>query len=317
MKIALSAAVLLLLVSGCQKNLSGTKDSINGETLSSDALTPLPCHSISFKIDKADVPGEVPTFRFTKTLYSDTRVKTINMLSRVNPIYPGYQKQAVELIGTFTYGPNEAYLKGTSQVWEYYKTSSGAAARKSISKKNIDWRFYFNTQGYCNTVADRGRTPQAELLSVYYPTGTTDFIGAVYVYSHAPGNYDLGINYKTVTDASGNILSFTTPADGYRQGKNSYVTYTYDYSIPRGSKNYSFIPSQNLISQEYSLLEVMQWLPQAKHQRKGVSGVFYLANGTKIEQKQVYKNYQFDSKGNQLSVTYGDNVPQRTTWFCK
>jgi hypothetical protein len=76
-----------LLLTACQKDLSSTNDAITSEAVSSDALLPLPCHTIAFNIDKPAVAGEVPPFSFTKTLYSDTRVKTIHMISRVNPIF--------------------------------------------------------------------------------------------------------------------------------------------------------------------------------------------------------------------------------------
>ncbi len=322
MKTALSLAMLVIVFASCQKDLS-KKETVAAATVASDVLYPLPYHSTSFKSDYPIVPGEVPPFQFTKTLYPDTRVKTINMLSRVDPIYPGYKKQAVELNGTFTYATNTAYLKGTSEVWEYYKTAAGAAARKSISKNVVNWRFYFNDQGYCNQINYVNETPGAywpELLGVYYPTGSANYIGGIYVYTRNPnaiGDYDSGVYYQPVADQYGNIVSFTTPADGYNKGKNSYVTYTYDYNIPRGSKNYSYIPSQNLISQEYSLLEVMQWIPQPTHQRKAVAGVFYLPNGSKITQSQTYNNYRFDAHGNEISVTYGDNIPQKTTWYPK
>lgn len=79
-------------------------------------------------------------------------------------------------------------------------------------------------------------------------------------------------------------------AQGYvRKIAPSCYRATYDYKIPRGTRNYSFIPSQNLISQEYSLMEVMQWLPPPTHQRKGVGGTFTV-NGKTIHQNQVYKN---------------------------
>ncbi|HTF31887.1 MAG TPA: hypothetical protein VK625_23680 [Flavitalea sp.] len=48
-----------------------------------------------------------------------------------------------------------------------------------------------------------------------------------------------------------------------------------------------------------------------------MAGVFTLPNGTKVTQSQVYKNYVFDAKENQTSLTYGDNLPQKTTWYCK
>jgi hypothetical protein len=314
----------VLLFSACQKNLSTSDDAITAEAVSTDALLPLPCHSISFTIDKPAVAGEVPPFSFTKTLYSDTRVKTIHMLSRVNPIYPGYAKQAVELTGTFTYGTNRAYLKGTSQVWEYYKTSTGAAAKKSISKKNVSLKFYFETQGFATgmvkRITDLTQSPNAteEWMEheILWTAWSNEPNGGSLIFVARPDRAgNAGIYYYTRNDQYGNPVDFYFPYN--TKGYVSYVTYSYDYNIPRGNKNYCFIPSQNLISQEFSLLEVMQWTPQPFHQRKGVAGVFYLANNTKVVQSQVYKNYQFDAKGNQISVTYGDNVPQRTTWYCK
>ena len=319
MKYFLLASVVLLLFASCQKQVSTSK-ALQAETLASDALLPLSCHSISFATDYPIRPGEVPPYRFSKTLYPDTRVKTISMLSRVNPIYPGYQKRAVELNGTFTYASATAYLKGTSEVWEYYKTATGAGARRSVSKKSINWRLYFTEYGYCHYItnlSDIPNQPAAALLEVYYPTDRPNLIAAVNVYDKAPGNYDSAIYYNVTADQYGNILSFVSCTNCYNQGKNSYPTYTYDYNIPRGSKNYSFIPSQNLLSQAYSLLEVMQWVPPSTHQRKTVAGVFFLPNGSKVTQSQTYNNYKFDAIGNEISLTYGDNVLQKTTWYCK
>ncbi len=116
------------------------------------------------------------------------------------------------------------------------------------------------------------------------------------------------ILYSPIPDQFGNITSFEVS-----RNPEHYFHIEYDYSAVRGTKNFSFIPSQNLISQEYSLLEVMQWLPQNTHQRKSAGGAF-LVNGVYVNQEQVYKNYQFDTNGNQTSLTYGDNILQKTTW---
>jgi hypothetical protein len=319
------ASLAILALSACQKDLSEKQVSLNAETVSNDALTPLACHTTSLSIEKAAEPGQVPPFRFTKTLYSDTRVKTINMLSRVYPIHSAFKKHAVELIGTFTYGPGVAYLKGTSQVWEYYKTSAGAGARRSIGKKNVNYKFYFLSSGYCYKVTDqnisdpaKGEDEKFTLLELYYLTHTAEYpngnaLGGISV--HYPGD-NSNIFLAPRLDQYGNITDFGSRY-GEPENVGSRVAYTYDYAIPRGSKQYSFIPSQNLISQEYSLLEVMQWVPQPTHQRKTVAGIFFLDNGTKVVQSQVYKNYRFDTRGNQVSVTYGDNIPQKTTWYCK
>lgn len=243
------------------------------------------------------------------------------MLSRVYPIHANYKKHAVELIGTFSYGPNRSYLKGTSQVWEYYKTSTGAGARRSVSKKNINYKFYITSQGYCNKVTDltfpsdgpeEWQEPEVLSIGLNY---VEQYQIMVSTRDTSGGYLSTGLDFKFPEfDQFGNIVSFDVTQS---LSTNSYFKVGYDYNIPRGSKNYSFIPSQNLISQEYSLLEVMQWVPQPTHQRTTVAGVFRLPNNTWLKQRQYYHNYQFDAKGNQISVTYGDNIPQRTTWFCK
>ena len=241
------------------------------------------------------------------------------MLSRMYQNYADYKKQGVELIGTFTYGPKLAYLKGTSQVWEYYKTSAGAAARRSISKKNVDLKFLINPQGYCDTIIDLVQPREQPWLEpdvlVINKNGLNqEQIKSTYRFVENGGMYIYEDFKYPNYDQFGNIISFKR--DGPYE-TSSYFTAEYDYDIPRESKNYSFIPSQNLISQEYSLLEVMQWRPQPTHQRKSVAGVFWYHNINWVEQKQSYKNYRFDNKGNQISVTYSDNILQKTSWSCQ
>lgn len=315
MKVAVSIGFLALLFASCQKDLSvKEKEASLSATVSSDALLPLPCHSTSFISDYPIVVGMVPPFTYTKTLYSDTRVKTINMVTRKNPIHQFFNRESFEWSGQFSYGPNKAYLKGTKKTWLYYNFGNGEMKRL-MSTQPVDLLFIFNAQGYCTNVIDQTIEPgsYAEVLYIEYAFWDPQRVTHVKVIPN-PLDQALNVNYYPVYDDYGNVLTYEAPWN-YRVPN---LTYTYDYSKPRGTKNYSFIPSQNWFSQEYSLLEVMQWLPQSNHQRKSVAATFWLPNtNDKITQSQVYKNYQFDEKGNMTSVTYGDNVPQRTTWYCK
>jgi hypothetical protein len=286
--------------------------------VASDANSPLKSHTVTFTSDYPVKPGEVPPFSFTKTQYPDARIRTIRMLSRKNPIHPGFKKEAVELIGTFTYAPNTdpddstayphlAFLKGTSEVWEYYKNSSGAGERRSIQKSNVDLRIALTAEGWCGTVRDL--ILDREDLRITYKDGPPKTFDVIYLgHRFGAGIEETKVLYAS-TDLYGNLFSFYFPDTGM----DSYFNIKYDYSIPRNSKNYSFIPSQNLISQDFSLMEVMQWLPQPAHQRKSANGMF-LAIDHWVIQEQVYKNYQFDTNGNQTSLTYGDNILQKTTW---
>ena len=317
---ACSALAILVILSSCQKQFT-SKDEIKTAVVASEANSPLKCHTLTFTSDYPAKPGEVPPFSFTKTQYLDARVKTIRMISRKNPIHPAFKKEAVELIGTFTYAANNtqnrpsaphlAFLKGTREVWEYYKTTTGAGARRSISKQNLNWKFYFSARGYCVGLVDQdltrpsgGEVPIEEyLIEASYSLENPDMV-ELYFINH-------GVYYP-INDQYGNPTSWDFP---YGE-PNSWFRITYDYTAPRGSKNFSYIPSQNLISQEFSLVEVMQWFPQATHARKSAGGTFKV-NGVKVNQDQVYKNYLFDAAGNLKSLTYGDNILQKTTWHCQ
>lgn len=341
-KHAVQAFSMAAILISCQKKVGSDKESITGPGVSSEANSVIKSHTITFKSDYPVKPGQVPPFAFTKTSYPDARIRSISMLSRAYPIYPGFPPHAVELTGNFTYSANNEYdkawdphlaiLKGTSQVWEYYKTATGTGARRSVSKRDIFWRVKFNVYNRVVSIAEGPPPPPNEewrnwvIMGFDYDENNPEILTHFYT-NHASATSDGNkvTHYFPTTDQYGNILSFVVtkpdgmptenpwyPAIKYDQPP-SYYRATYDYSILRGSRNYSFIPSQNLISQEYSLMEVMQWLPQPTHQRKGVGGTFSI-NGKTVTQDQVYKNFQFDSNGNQVSVTYGDNVLQRTTW---
>lgn len=315
MKLAFYVGSLALLFASCQKNLS-EKDAALSITVASDALLPLPCHSTSFVTDYPVVAGAVPPFTFTKTLYSDTRVKTIYMVTRKNPIHQFFNRESIELSGQFSYGPNRAYLKGTKKIWSHYNYGNGVM-KKLLETKNVNLKFYFTPEGICERVTDLNynTTPaieDAEYTAFYIGWENKKMVG--FYVKPDPGDPFVTNFYYPIYDQYGNVLTY----DIHPNSGVPNLTYTYDYTKPRGTKNYSYIPSQNWFSQEYSLLEVMQWLPQSNHQRKSVSVAFWLPNTTeRVVQSQVYKNYQFDARGNQTSVTYGDNVPQKTTWYCK
>jgi len=314
----------ILFLSSCQKNLA-SKDEVNTAIVASEANSPLKSHSLTFTSDYLVKPGEVPPFTFTKTLYSDARVKTIRMLSRKNPIYPGFKSEAEEIIGTFTYGslpgnqltPHAAYLKGTNETWEYYKLPSGAGARKSLGRKAINWRFKLDVKGFCRVIEDYNLPPTSYGPTIIFDSNpnATDNSYLIKDSYDSNGNVERKFGFFAL-DQYGNILRFQQRYSSdlvQNPGESSFVI-TYDYNIPRGSKNYSFIPTQNLVCQEFSLLEVMQWVPQPTHQRKTGAGVFMLPNHTIVTQSQVYQNYKFDANGNQTSLTYGDNILQKTTW---
>jgi hypothetical protein len=325
MKHFLQMLCVALFFISCQKTLT-TETDVTTATLASNANSPLKSHTLTFTSNYPVKAGEVPPFSFTKTVYPDHRVKTIRMLSRKNPIYPGFAKQALELIGTFTYAanpnspppddpaalPHLAFLKGTMETWDYYKAANGSAAKRSLGKKVVNWKFYFNDQGICLSVEDIN-PPLPEGVKTTFQW-TPDYAWINDIYDDA-GHFSVRKFGFINSDQYSNITGFTNGYEGAitHPGESNF-TITYDYSAPAGSKNYSYIPTQNLICPEFSLMEVMQWVPKATYQRKTASGKFMLPNGTIVTQSQVYKNYKFDANGNQTSLTYGDNVIQKTTW---
>jgi hypothetical protein len=90
--------------------------------------------------------------------------------------------------------------------------------------------------------------------------------------------------------------------------------------LQRGGQHHRIGGQHHRILQ-FTLCEVMNWLPPQFHsrtQRKSVAVEFYpYGNASRVVQSQVYKNHKYDAKGNLLSYTYGDGVLQKTTWLCK
>lgn len=317
MKVAFYAGCFALLLASCQKSLSDKEESLSA-VVSSNALQPMPCHSTSFVTGYPVAAGKVPPFKFTKTLYSDTRVRTINMLSRANPIHPAFKPQAWELIGQFSYSKNAATFTGTKELWEYYKTSTGAPAKKSILKKNVQLRFSFYTD------QDPGSEEAMEAGTCYLVQNvlTNKMALRTYLFPYVmvgEGSDDPTLNFSVNYITDSELIFKTENASEPKYQKT--LTFKYGAGAYVNKRNISYQPTQNWISLEYTLLEVMQWLPSWYRpfvERSGVAVEFYPYNdGQKVVQSQVYKNHQYDAKGNMLSFTYGDNVLQKTTWYCK
>lgn len=308
---------------GCQKKIdvAAEADVLNGDVVeSNNGIYVEPCHSTTFVTNYPIQAGKVPPFKFTKTHYASGRVKTINMLSRAHPIHSVYKPQAWEVIGAFTYNlKNEAYFVGTKQLWEYYKTPTGAAAKRSIVKKNMKLRFAFLAErnyaagaGSCNIVYNELANNDIVLwISPLYAecvVGESSDEPAMTWYSSNEDNFGLQ-NFQTNVDPRS--------PDYYKLKKKINIVYEGTSS----TKRMSYQPTQNWISLEFSLLEVMGWLPTNLFPngiRRSVAVEFYpYANSTRVVQSQLYRNHKYDAKGNLISYTYADNVLQKTTWLCK
>ena len=306
MRVFLYAMAASAALASCRKEIREPSSTITGETINSNALAPLPCQSTAFSTNYIARRGQVPPFRFTKTLYSDTRVKTINMLSRAAPNDHFYAPQAYELKGTFTYSPYAAKFKGTREKWEYHSNGS----RTSVEKLNLVYNFTFNAAGLCTSVSQDA----VRVLKLNYnnPGRPNTLSGMTYRYDVTLEN-ELPISVQV--DSRGNPIHISKPWTSY----DTEVRYKYDYTKSGGRYNYQ--PSQYGVTYEYSLLEVMQWVPAGNNPRSGVS-VSFISTSDELgvyrrTQSQVYKNLKYDAKKNLVSYTYGDNVLQKTTWYCK
>lgn len=261
------------------------------------------------------------------------------MLSRANPNHAAFKQQAWEVIGTFTYWSNKARLVGTKQLWEYYKTSTGAAAKKSVIKKNIDLTFTFGVNGDAyavegdafNKVYEVRNNLEGRLaLSMKrqpYSDYSNKFLIRVLAGSDEPDNYFEAQFNQTYPTASMVITSYNVVYKPAPSAWSLRKTITFRYNEPdwsNVSSNRLYEPTQNWISLEYSICEVMGWVghggPNGKGyaaQRSSVEVKFYPYNtSTLATQSQVYKNHRY-SGASLLSYTYADNVLQKNTWICK
>jgi hypothetical protein len=310
MKSTLGIIALFFLFLGCKKSVEPSLERQPSLTVSSDALVPLPCHSTAFSTAYATSPGKVPPFYFTKTLYADTRVKTIQLFSRANPNFnhPMYGNWAYELKGSFSYSTNAAKFVGTKETWEYFKTSTGVAGKRSLGKLSVTYNFVFNAAGLCTSVSlGTWRVLKLNYTNPGLPNTLSSMI-------YSPNSEETWPITVTI-DSKGNPTKIINENNVYVP----YVTYKYDYS--RAGDRYNYQPSQYGVNFEYSLLEVMQWVPLGKNPRSGVAVSFIGVDANeslyRVTQSQIYKNMKYDSKRNLVSYTYGDNVLQKTTWYCK
>ena len=314
MKYLVLLALTMMAFLGCEKYETLDSGNDDGEEIPTDTVSKVSCDSITFTTDYEVQPGKVPPFSFTKTLNPDSTVKTIRMMSRAIPDYNHsmyeYGLLAYETIGTFTYSPNAAVFTGTTELWKYYTDSSGATGRNSVHKRNRVFNFSFNSSGYCTLITE-GNLLVLELE--YDNPGLPNTLSGLTTAGYYPQDehYD---KCKFYIDSVGNPLRI--------DNENPYaydVSFTYDYS--RSGDRYNYAPTQYAVAQEYSLLEVMQWVPTSKNPRTSVAvhflGVDSSGNLYKATQTQNYKNHVYDSNKNLISYTYDDNVLQKTTWFCK
>lgn len=313
------------MFASCQKKIDVPADSgsINGDLVTSEnALYPEPCHSLSFSTNYPIVAGKTPPFRFTKTQYASGRIKTINMLSRANPNHVAFKQQAWEVIGTFTYWSDKARLVGTKQLWEYYKTATGTAARRSIVKRNIDLTFAFGLgEPYDGTI-------EGEVKSVF---NNVEGKQALRMLRNGAVHNPFEIEVLQGSDEPENYFEAWHEWDGTQDvtiGSNSSswalrklirIKYSPNPRFVEGYRAYQ--PTQNWISLEYTLCEVMGWVGwhglDGGDERSSVEVSFHPYNTAyKVVQSQVYKNHRY-AGANLLSYTYGDNVLQKTTWLCK
>jgi hypothetical protein len=331
MKKLLSLVLGVIILASCQKKMDERADSLHGDMVESEnAVYPEACHSISFSTNYSAVAGKVPPFRFTKTQYASGRIRTINMLSRANPNHAAFKQQAWEVIGTFTYWEHYARLTGTKQLWEYYKTSTGAAARRSIVKKNINLLFTFRN-GKVGQKIDVERVDNIieNRPALTFKTSSTMYGMYPYKIEVLPGS-DEPENYfevwpdKESPNPATTISSITqlrTPSSWALRKtiRYDYVDYgTYPY------RNRVYQPTQNWISLEYTICEIMGWIGLdgldgngAGYERTRVEVRFHPYNTSSMAiQSQVYKNQRY-SGTNLVSYTYGDGVLQKTSWQCR
>ncbi len=311
MKLVLSVLSLVLVLAGCQKDLSNKQDVPASSTVSSDVLLPLPFHSVSFATDYP--ANSVQPFSFTKTLYSDTRVYKLQMNVRGNVNSPYFGSTAIiNYDYQFAYSTNKATF--TRKAKRSYEAAFPQANKYECT---------FNNDGYCTEIRYVGPPPSWQDDSFDPVRLTLTYSGKklTKIWSHftdGPDEYSTSVGtWNVVYDANGNVSTIKPEIGTLPQ---SSVSYTYNLN-KKG--NYCYMPTQYLISQWFSLLEVMQWVPMQVNERKSVSlkvdfidwsgGTEHSVNRT-IVQGQRYYNHKYDANGNLIYYTYGDNVAQKIAW---
>lgn len=290
--------IIILIVCGCQKQTPSNVGTESGVTTSADAtLLPLKYHATSFTTAYPVVKGQVPPFMFTKTLYTDTRVKTLHMVSRTSASTKYSTNQYYIYDYTFSYALNSARAKGTRKLF----AKSGTLVKTFYD----DLSFTFNSAGICTRITAVGHSAPL-YLQTYSTAAEVAFSTETY-------------GFSIFKDAKGN---FKKSEGAWLSGLAPSVTFTYDLTTtPKGILFY--VPTQYAIDEWYSLLETMQWAPAKSYNpRKSVSLYLSFLLGDQstgseqdiIIQGQKYLNHKYDVNGNLISYTYGDGVPQKITW---
>lgn len=308
----LTLALLVLLFS-CKKDQTLLETSTSA-TVSSDALLPLPYHSTSFVTDYP-ANGSVPPFTFTKALYSDTRVKRLQMTSRGNVNAPALfgPDFAYNFDYTFAYAPNKAII--TRKYKKHTETTFSQPQQ---------FECIFNANGHCTSITYLPATPSpfplVQMSFEYSGKKLTHMMVGYHLLETGGLPSSQGGEFTINTDANGNVLSITPDYVIHQALQIPSVSYTYNLNK---TGNYSYQPTQYLFSQWFSFLEVMQWLPMQVNERKSVNLSVKLldwSSGTgtpvvnTVNQGQKYFNHQYDVNGNLTSYTYADGVAQKTTW---
>lgn len=317
MKVIFSASALVLLLASCQKNLSDKQEASVSSTVSSDALLPLPYHSVSFTTDYP-VNSLTQPFRFTKTLYCDTRVSRLQMTTRGNVNSPYFGPARIfNFDYRFAYGPNKAFITRRSKIYT-----------DAAFSQPYQYECTFNSNGHCTEikyVGDPAASPgEMTRLRLTYSGKRLIKISVPRLDVNTEDNYDAAEgDWDVVSDSKGNILTIK-PSQHIGDQTPGYPasTVTYTYNLNK-TGNYCYMPTQYLFSQWFSLLEVMQWVPMQVNERTSVnlkvdfvdwSGGTENAVNRTVTQGQRYYNHKYDANGNLISYTYGDGVAQKITW---
>jgi len=282
----------------------------NGATISN--LAPLKYHAVSFTTNYKTLPGMVPPFSFTKTLYPDSRVATLKMLSRSIPNHPSNKQRAYDWNVNFTYSTKASKMTGIRKLLEYsIDPIKKTGVVTEIKTETLVYDFAFNNNGFCASISTKGNMFLNTLLGDESVDTTIQMIqlyGPGY-YSEISPNTETIFYYFENQNATPPAFSTWTPYNGPTENQLG-ITYQPKYN----GKTLLYLPTQYTLSQEYSLLEVMQWLPIPKIERKAISLEFWTPARQKVTQRQSYYNHVYDKNGCLISYTYGDNVQQKITW---
>jgi len=225
------------------------------------------------------------------------------------------------------YGPGYAYDFDYSFAYASKKaivTRSFKIVGKTQSVPTQKFECLLNAYGYCTAINLIGTDPEhgVERLSIEYQGNRMKRINTNF--SALVGNenepyHEFWGSLDVVNDSLGNVTRIYGGSLGY--GGQLDLNYTYNTKAPGKLRMYQ--PTQYLINQWFTMLEVMQWVPMQVSERRSVNFEFSNLNATHgtasmyvyhIKQGQSYLNHQYDANGNLISYTYSDKVLQKIGW---